>query len=184
MIILEKGSTSFRVICSDVGKIGDNNDFDIRAYLNYYLAEYEYDNFGHRILKYKYAFFDKSEKYLYFPKHFLTHLTDTLVKYRRNFEIRDIVPTKYLKIKNSVNSIYEDRDNQSEIIDYLLSSDNSMRCIELQTGFGKTYIAIKVSILLKRTILILPPTHLIEQWKEEILSISDLMDDDLSLIHI
>lgn len=182
MINIEIFTTSFRVECSDLGIIGDNKDFSIKLFLNFNLAEYEYVQNKPKVLKYKYAFYDKHHKHLYMPRYYIDNLIKTLKRFNRNYHISYIPPNRFSLIKNNIRSHYKDKEKQVPVIDYLLSSNNNMRCVELQTGFGKTYIAIKVAIQLKRTFLIVPPAHLISQWKKEILSITDLTEDDIYII--
>jgi superfamily II DNA or RNA helicase len=180
MINIEILTTSFRIICSRNGKLGDDGSFNIKPYVDFNLSEYEFDRFGHRVLKYRYVVYE--DGYLYFPRFFLDDIRKLLNKYNRGHEVVYFPSNKYTRINTKLAKGLKDREKQSEVIDYVSNTKDHMCCLDLQTSFGKTYVAIKSAVLLKKTFLVLVPTHLIDQWELRILSMTDLTKDDIYIL--
>jgi len=182
MINIEILSTSFRIYCSHDGMIGDKQDLKIKPFLEINLSEWDFDKFKRRILKHRYVVFDKNKNYLYFPKYFLNLLTNLLIKFNKTYKLTYFPSNKFIQIDSKLNPKLIDKKDQAKAVDFILKSKNSMCCMELQTGFGKTYISIKAAILLKKTFLVLAPTHLIPQWEKSLFNITDLKEEDIYIL--
>lgn len=75
------------------------------------------------------------------------------------------------------------RDYQIPIVDYLLSNDAPVsKFVNLQTGMGKSFIAMKaISTLRYRTLIVVKPMYL-EKWVEDIERTYDIDPDDVVVI--
>lgn len=164
-------------------KINAPNGFNIGFFIDHFLTEYEISSDKERTPTYQYMYYNTQDKMLHLPRYLIKEFVPILYRFKKEFEITEIPPNEFKRHDFKVNPQYKDRPNQKPVINYILNKKGPFRCIELQTGFGKTYCALKGAALLGKKILIISPGHLLEQWYEETLKIiSNLTEEDIYVL--
>lgn len=77
------------------------------------------------------------------------------------------------------------RDDQESVAQYYLDHIKKTNggIIKADTGFGKTVLATAlISEIGLKTLIIVPTSHLMNQWRERLKTFSDLRDDDIGII--
>jgi len=172
-IIIEKGSTAIQVLCDSSGNILGFPAINVFAFLKKNLTEYEFDFRKKRwTAKYKYFKYDKDNRILTIPvntySRFLSYINDSHGKY----VVVDTPPNESDVVTLSNTDKFSDRDYQKDAIDFLIS-DKPMKALEMQTGRGKTYVAIRTMMELGKKTLIVLPAFLVSQWSESIAMMSN-----------
>lgn len=147
-----------------------------------------YDKIRHRSFV-KVIWYDEQNKDLYIPSGI--DISFIMNRYRGEKIVKKLVPDKYELIMKS-RMKYPPRDiRQSKAIDfclglgkYKINQNKSQISLNLNTGVGKTYVAIYVSnILAKKTMMITSSLNWIEQWKNKILEYClDVKEDEIYII--
>lgn len=147
-----------------------------------------YDKVRHRSYV-KVIWYDVEKKDLYLPAGI--DLSYIMNRYRGQKIARKLEPDPYDNIQRSKIK-YKPRDiRQSKAIDFCLglgkyhmNQDKSQISLNLNTGVGKTYVAIYVAnILAKKTMMITSSLNWIEQWKNKILEYCvDVKEEEIYVI--
>ncbi len=93
-------------------------------------------------------------------------------------EIPFVVPRP---IDVSGNEDFQPRDYQIPLIDFLTNPEPGMSALPLQTGKGKTFVAIQTMVKLKLATLIVV-SGLVDQWADKITQYTDLNRDEIYII--
>ena len=123
--------------------------------------------------------FDETEDVIKLPRGCLENLINILHNNNISYQIADMRTSG-----NSTNFVFRGQlyPEQKNALNALLKYDNGI--LSASTAFGKTVVAINLMALRKVNILILVHrTHLIEQWKDKILSFTNLTPDQIGEIH-
>lgn len=93
----------------------------------------------------------------------------------------EIITKEYKPVKSAVfkvKSIWEDRDYQTPVIEYIAQEDNvGAKFVSLQTGDGKSYCAMRgMQDAGMRTVIIIKPMY-VEKWVEDIHRTYDIDPD-------
>jgi superfamily II DNA or RNA helicase len=110
----------------------------------------------------------------------LSKLTEYLKTRKLQVNISQL-PTYNIRTFHGNIDDVEDRDYQTKLIDYLVNDPNSMRGLQLQTGKGKTYCAIRAMLELGFATIIIVPS-LVDQWEEQLRLKTDLRDEQIYII--
>lgn len=170
---LSKMTTSLRMYCNGDGRIADAPSVSMYEFLRRHLTEYEWDYRAKRnIVRYHYFRYDKMSGILYMPVNILEYLTQYLDQYHVEYDIIESpgIVGKKIHIQNI--SDFEDRDYQTEAIGFLIT-DQPMKALELQTGRGKTYVAVRAIMEIGEQTLVIVPASLLVQWTDVLMKISD-----------
>jgi len=113
-----------------------------------------------------------------FPKKKVIYNNETYkakkIKFKMKFKPRDI------NQQNSLNFLIGNPD-ANEYFNYSYNKSQKMLCLD--TGGGKTFLAINyASIISEATMIIIDQDHIIKQWKSEILKFSDLKDEEIGIL--
>lgn len=169
-ILINEGPTRISVDCTDDGKIV-GSDVSIFPFLKTQLIEYDHDhNTNEYVVRYRY--FRRENNRLILP----LQIKNELKAFFGHRNLRGII-VKYsipgTDVQYEVGDTYTDRDHQTEMIKFLSSGDH-MRTLEMQTGKGKTYCAIKaIANICKRTLIVVPAS-LQEQWINSLYAILNI----------
>ena len=173
VVIIEKSSTALYVTCSANGRLAEAEHVSIFPFLKKTLTEYEWDARRKiNLTKYYYFKYDKPTGRLHLPVHILTLLGQYLNSNMVAWTTEPVLPNQSMNITISSIGTFEDRDYQTEAIEFL-TGGTGMKALELQTGDGKTYIAVRAVTELKLRTLIVVPAHLMEQWHGALTSMCD-----------
>jgi len=176
-------ATYFSVKMKPNGMISNDPIIYIKKFVRNKLTEYGYSDKAKGFVPiYNYVSYDKDNEMLSIPINLLSYFNQYILSNNGSYEIIEHEPDESDDINLSVKSHYKDRDNQSKVIDFFAHGTNKMRALRLQTGNGKTYCAIKASIIIGKRILVILPSFLINQWIEEFLAISNIKKDEITLI--
>lgn len=115
------------------------------------------------------------------PKAFEPMLLELLKQNNVTYEYQLIKEPPVRKVDFNILPQWQDKPGQTEAIDFLLNSPNSMRCLALQTGGGKSFTAIKTAILRKMPFLIIT-SGLVVQWENYVKQYTDLENEDIYVI--
>ena len=174
MVIIEKGTTAIRIICNSSGYLAEAPQVSIWEFLRKNLTEYEWDNRKKvSIFKYAYYRYDKVTGVLNLPINILRYLETYFRTMGVVFTINQIAPNPSVDI-NIINSgIFEDRDYQVDAVKFLINPKQYMKALELQTGRGKTYIAIRTIMEIRKRAIIIVPAFLMVQWNDSLTAMCD-----------
>lgn len=179
VVLIHKHQTAVRIYCNGDGRIADAPSISIYPFLKSCLTEYKFDPRQKRnIVSYCFFIYNKETGVLHMPVSLLYRLTQYLAMANIGYTIENIQPNDSIPISLVENEGLIARSDQIGPIGFL-SSDQSMRALDLQTGKGKTFIAIKAIIKLSRLTLIIVPASLVPQWSE---AISNMCDARISII--
>jgi len=87
--------------------------------------------------------------------------------------------------RNYYNMKFQPRENQKVFIDYLINKikeGNLRGILKAKPGVGKTFTGITIAQYFKRTLIVVPKSVLVDQWKNEILKFSDLTENDIYIL--
>ena len=139
---------------------------------------------------YKYfgLFYDDDSKKLYIPRGIDVWLVEKLIGEEANVHVNDY--TKYEKYNDfKINSLPRD-DEQKKALRFMLgkgeyrhTATKSQLSVNLNTGKGKTYLAIStIAFSGIKSIIIMYSDNLIKQWKKEILKYTNLTNKQICII--
>ena len=171
-VIIEKGSTAIYVTCNADGRLSENASLSIHPFLNSNLVEYEWDfrrkkNFP----VYRYYKYDRNSGLLHMPVNILPYFEQYLKSNLVEYQIVSIPPNESVSIEIIATGNFKERDYQVGAIEFL--SKPGMRALELQTGLGKSFIAVRSIMEIGRRALIIVPAFLLNQWAEALVAICD-----------
>lgn len=132
------------------------------------VEEYDFDN----NLSIKH-FFKESEDLLFVPKFYKNENIE--------FNIIKNLCSEGEDINIEWNKDFELREDKQSIIDIIKNHNNGL--IKLPTGFGKTILSIHyISLMKKKTLIIVDREVLLDQWKKSILNSTNLKEEDIGII--
>ncbi len=170
-------NTYFKIKCSPGGFL--ENGIHIDSFL-WTLTESVFDP---RIKcfypKYKYCYYDSKTGMIHFPRYVLDSFIDYI---NCPFICTSIAIKNKKNINVKMKSKYNDKPNQKEIMDYLGEREGSVKLLEASTGIGKTYCAIKASLVIHGKVTIFQTSGLVEHWYKELLSKTNLDAKDIYII--
>lgn len=179
IVRINKGTTALTLKCNAGGQIINCLTVSIFPFLKKHLIEYEWDyRFKVNKPKYFYFKFDRGSDTLYLPVNILKYLESYFNYNGVVYEINELQPNDTIFIHTNNISTFIDREEQTDAIKFLTNGPG-MKALELQTGKGKTYIAIRSIIEINKRALIIVPASLLNQWYEDLRAICDA---EISLI--
>lgn len=186
MVIINTYINSFFIRCTKTGLILDSNDntvVSIKKFLFYYLYIIDKPkNPYHKTTIDKYIYYNRTNENLYLPICYLDKFIKLLDYYNIPYQINNIPCIIPESIKIKIKPSLKDKPDQTDVINFIVNNENRMILIGLPTGFGKTYCSIKAITLLKYKSLIITPGHLQLQWKDELLKLTNIKEDDIYII--
>lgn len=181
MLVIQLTPLSYRI---PVGRNGQL--IGTHLFLEKYLRRFNQNVWDHRLRRYilyrRYVRFNEKTGILHIPRYdfgnFCQYLRQNNVSYTT-----EQVPLQYgLPVTIPLKHNIKDRDErQTKAIEYLSTSQESLRGLALTTGIGKTYCDIKTMSLIGRRAIVFVG-GLIEQWYQEILNFTNLFEDDIYII--
>lgn len=148
---------------------------NIRAFANRHLTIRRYNpkNKLWEVTDTFYRYFPKTKE-VRIPRMYLGPIESELKQNGVPYSLVDIHPAERAKAQLPIRKGWNDRDHQVLPIEFLSNeAKHYMRCLQLQTGRGKTYCALKAAHNLGYRTLIVSPGHLVESWLK---SVSDTLD--------
>lgn len=122
---------------------------------------------GHWQDKYRYYRYDQKAQKLYVPIAFADDICEIARQNGVEPVVRPINPYPLRKMNVTMNPKFQDRPKQVEPIQKCSNAGPGMMGIELQTGVGKTYCAVKIAVNLGYPTIIIVP-GLVDQWIKDI----------------
>lgn len=120
-----------------------------------------------RVPKYKYFLYEEKSQKMRIPVAFCNQLIQWIRSAGYNVVEKPVNDYPLRKISTTMRPGFTDRPKQVEPIRKCSDPTPGMRGIELQTGGGKTYCAVKIAINLGYATVIIVP-GLVEQWINDI----------------
>lgn len=127
--------------------------------------------------KYKYYRYDGKSQKLFIPIAYADDIVVVAKSLGLDVEEKRINDYELRKIDVKMNPRFTDREKQIEPIRKCSEPDPGMKFLNLQTGGGKTYCAVKVSVNLGYATLIIVP-GLVDQWIDDIEEYTGLKKGD------
>lgn len=179
VIPIYRGSTSIRIRASKFGELIEG------AWINRTLNSLTHKTFNPKKRYYEieaiYYLYDEKTGELVLPRHALNSVISDLKYYELNYEIIDIPVIKSVYQYLSMNSSWVDRPEHEAALNWLNDISKPMRACNLQTGLGKTYVAVKTSALLRKATIIVQE-KLDDQWVANYLEKTDITEDEIFVV--
>jgi len=188
LINIIKNQLSFIVKCDSKGSLIDAPRFNIKGFLDKHLREYDEvprENYFDKTPQFKpyyNCYYDKENAELYIPNGFIGDFISEIELFGDKPWLTIPKPITPHDAQIHLRSHIEDKPDQIAPLKWLQETKTPIKCITLQTGKGKTYVAIKYITILKQRTLIIVPAHLQSQWVESLLKFTDLPEDKIYLI--
>lgn len=179
-ILIKVYSTHIRINASTSGELPDGIGW-IQKTLDS-LKQITFDKKIRRfVVEWRYYAYDYATQEFLLPRHILDNLTSELQRQNitYNIEYMNAIIPNYAYM--NMGADWVDRPEHAIALEFLLNEENPMRCCNMQTGLGKTYVAIKTSTLFRYTTLIICE-GLEEQWKANVIEKTDVTEDQIYLI--
>lgn len=178
------------------------DDFDKAAYFDFVRPfAFQYTEYDYRLvmiakrrrepppkptIKKIYASFYESKRVFHFHRNTLEAFSELLrSKNYENYDIEYIDLYEPKKFELEVLARYVSKDDQVPLIDYLVA-DGAMKMLNLQTGRGKTYCALKAASIIGGRVLISIPTRFFNLWMEALgageKQVLDLKDEEVLFV--
>jgi hypothetical protein len=156
--------------------------FNISYFVNKYLADYNFDPYSKRFKPgYQYAAYYKDIQEIRMPRQLLNTFLNVLRDHNISFNIVKVPSYEPQPLNIKMNPIFQDREGQTKHIDYLTNCNKVMCSCALNTGKGKSYIAIRTLINLNYHTFI-RCTSLLDQWYHKLLEYTNLQPTDIEII--
>ena len=142
-----------------------------------------WDKRSYRFIPYrKYVFYNDKTNTLYLPRYDFTDFCSLLEENNIKYSIEHIELQQGKKVLIPLKPHIKDRSElQTCAINYLVTSQESLRGLSLSTGVGKTYCSIKtISLIGVRSVIFV--SGLVDQWKKEIFNFTELTEDDVYIV--
>jgi len=166
------------------GFIGYNNGHIQYAIKMFCIPKFNYK--GYFIGNDEFFYFDKDQNLYRLPRYaqkFITICFDKMKEFGLavdvNYIYHDPISPRY--ISNKMQDHWVDRPEHIPALEHFANTEKSMLACEMQTGKGKTYLAIKASILRKKPFMVCC-TGLIQQWVENILDKTDIKKEEIYVL--
>ena len=164
VVELIRGPTAVRIYCNQDRRLSDNPEISIHPWLKNNLIEYEYDPREKRsFVKYNYYRYERETGILHLPVNLINQLIDYLKDNGAEYKIIPLDANPSITFDIDLTANFEKREYQEKAAEFLIS-DGHMKALSLQTGDGKTLVAIKVIVALRQRSLIVLPAFLVDQW--------------------
>jgi len=127
---------------------------------------------------------NNSENKIRYPISLLDKMLDYLKKHNieDDLKIINIEPDDYINIDININKDLTPRDYQEAYIDTITSWDKNNMLIDLETGRGKTFIAMSsIAIMKQRFAIVILPRY-IDKWIGDVKYLTDLQDKDIFVV--
>ena len=178
VVVIQKGTTALYVPTNSSGYLINNKSEDteirILPFIKQNLIEYEW-NPRRKISfeKYRYTYYDRATNTLNLPVNILPFLIRYLESSGVEVIVKDVPPNDARDISVTDNGSFEDRDYQTESIDFA-TSGCGMKALDMLTGAGKTLVAIKSILKVKKRALIIVLASLMSQWEDVLVAMCDV----------
>jgi hypothetical protein len=181
MILVERTPFSFRVKIDYKGCLYGTDIF-IRKYQNSF-TRWGFDpKLNRGVPKEKYFFIDKKRNVVYFPRYDLNRFVQLIESEGESIRFKDLPLCEGADIDISLKSGIQDQSTlQTDALEYLTGPFEPLKGISLQTGKGKSYVAIKYCVLRKKRVMI-GCKGLVDQWVDEIFAFTDAKKEDVYII--
>lgn len=182
-LTIEVHSTYLKVPASKDGVLFPRcHGLDICKVLNK-LKIFNYNQAGKLISINKFYGYDEKDTSFILPRYVLSTLLNKFKEYKEEYpdfqyEILNIPPVKTKTIAMQMKSEWHDREEHKAALEHLNKENESMLANNLQTGKGKTYVAIKTSTIKAHPTLIICDS-LCEQWKDNLLEKTTVKEDEI-----
>ena len=181
MVTVQLSPLSYRVKVSPQGQLYDTGIF-LKSYLSRFCHNVWDHNARRYILYRRYVHYDKKTETLYIPRYDFEEFCRYLDANRIPFSVEHVALQRGLPVEIPLKPHVRDRnEQQTDAIDYLVNSPESLRGLSLSTGLGKTYCATKAMSLIGLRSMVCVG-GLIDQWKREIFNFTELGDEDIYVI--
>lgn len=110
-------------------------------------------------------------------------VNDGIVEYEKEYLGDEVRPGRDIEL-NMRPGVGARDDHQIKAISFLVSSDtNAQKFLNIDTGYGKTFCAIKsISILGKATMIIMANSNLMKQWQEALKNFTYINESDIRIV--
>jgi len=112
---------------------------------------------------YYYYKYEKDTGNLNMPAKILPFLVNYITNHSLRYDIVQIPPNESESIDIINLENFQDREDQIDAINFLIS-EAPMKALQLQTGSGKTFIAVRAIMELKLRTLVVVPAYVMSQW--------------------
>jgi len=133
-------------------------------------AEEEYD-IRKNVIRYPISLLDKIIKYLEYKN---------IDKDTIEIEYHD--PISYRKINISIDYKLKPRDYQTVYIDRIIKLDRNNILVDLDTGYGKTFIAMSALTKIAHVFSVIVLPRYIDKWIGDVLKLTDIMENEILVI--
>lgn len=179
IINIEVATTWIRIKATRYGDIGGINVGDFTRNT---LQEREWQpRFHTLIVTARYTYYDQQTGYAYMPRYALSAFMEYLEGYDCVVNLLQIDPVNAAHRRMKMKPSFVPKPNQVEAIDFCTDMKSGFKPLALQTGFGKTVVAIAAMCKLQTTTLIVLPM-LINQWYGSIKQFTTISPDDIYVI--
>ena len=176
-VVIEKGTTAVYVYCNNDGRFVEAPSLSVHPFLKQNLIEYEWDFRRKKSFpRYHYYKFDRKTGRLHMPVNILSYLETYLRSGSIGYEVLVLPPNESIEIEMISTGDFDDREYQNDAINFL-TQEPGMRALELQTGLGKTFIAVRALMKIKKRALISVPAFLLNQWNDALIAICETKVD-------
>lgn len=122
-------------------------------------------------------------KELRIPRMYLEPILNELIQCGVQYSLVEIPPAEGKRVNLPIRRGWEDREHQVLPIQFLSNEKkHPMRCLQLQTGRGKTYCALKAAHNLGYRTLIISPGHLTDNWLKSVHDTLDIPQSEICKI--
>lgn len=132
------------------------------------------------VVAYMFCFYDKKTSMLHLPRYTL----DSFLEFVNRFDVNCIhIPVlDGREISVRLKPGIEDKPEQIDLVEYLSDQSIPVKLLEASTGIGKTYCAIKASLVQIGEVTLIQTSGLTEQWKAEVLKFTKMNEKDIYII--
>jgi len=166
------------------GYVGVMNGHIQYAIKMFSIPKYNYK--GYYIGSDEYFIYDKINQEFRFPRYAVKYIEICFNKMKDfgidvdiNFIYNKAIDPRYMDAK--MQDGWTDREEHIPALEHFADTEKTMLACELQTGKGKTYLAIKASILRKKPFLVCC-TGLVDQWIDNILEKTTIVRDEIYVL--
>ena len=146
----------------------------LREMLRRKLSEYAYDPRKKTYeLLYRFYFYRRARGEMIVPINALRLVTDELDAFGANYEIKNEPLVEGRKTKTKLNKDFKPRDDQKDIINYMVDDNPQRSLVGLQTGKGKTVVSIAASIM-RGSCCMVVVSGLVDQWVRQYRAFSNV----------
>jgi len=124
----------------------------------------------------------RSDNCFRLPRSILDEFLEYVEYNEFDFILKHHEPIKAKEVDFNINKDFKPRDYQEKYAEAIINAKTNNILIDLQTGKGKTFIAMyALSKLKKRFAVLILPVYM-EKWKNDILHLTDIKEDEILIL--